>query len=479
MRSGRRVLPLVLLLGALAAATAAFAGTVSWGSAIEVPGTAALNVGGFAGVSAISCSSAGNCTAGGSYADGETDPLFGDPGDQAFVVSEQGGVWGTAIEVPGLAALNTGAAADVNTVSCASAGNCAVSGHYWATCDHGQAICLQGFVVSEQGGVWGTATQAPGVATLSPSKQGWVNSVSCGGPGDCTAGGIYSAHRGFRAFLVSEKDGTWGKAFPVGGIVAHRHQTADVGTVSCAGVGDCVAVGAYTNGAGELQPFVVTETNGVWGKKKNVPGGAALSVGGSAWLDSVSCSSPGNCAATGRFLYGADGSWYYPFLVSEKNGRWGTARPLWGRPVRPWADVSLALPVSCGSAGDCVAGGEYVDRAGNLQAFVVSKTNGRWSRPIDVPGLAGRGPAAVTSVSCASAGNCAVTGFYADGTQAFVVAEWNGVWGAAEKVPGTANLGVGSSAGSISCVSAGNCAIGGISYPDWASGTAEPFVTAP
>jgi hypothetical protein len=219
----------------------------------------------------------------------------------------------------------------------------------------------------------------------------------------------------------------------------------------------------------------------VWGKKRDVPGVAALSVGGSAWVDSVSCSSPGNCAATGRFLYGADGVWDYPFLVSEKNGRWGTARPLWRRRVRDWSGVSLAIPVSCGSAGNCVAGGEYVDRADNLEAFVVSKTNGKWRRPIDVPGLAalnvGR-ESAVTSVSCASAGNCAATGFY-NYYQAFVVAERDGVWGTAEKVPGTTTLGVASSAASISCGSAGNCAIGGVFYPDADESAAEPFVTAP
>jgi hypothetical protein len=54
--------------------------------AIEVPGTAALNAGGNAEVSWVSCASAGNCAAGGSFQDrsGHLQP---------FVVSQVNGHW--------------------------------------------------------------------------------------------------------------------------------------------------------------------------------------------------------------------------------------------------------------------------------------------------------------------------------------------------------------------------------------------------
>src|SRR5579862_5823407 len=71
-----------------------------WSAALEVPGTAALNSGGFASVSSVSCASAGNCSAGGSYAT---------PGPQrhhAFVVSQVRGRWQRARLVPGMAVLN-------------------------------------------------------------------------------------------------------------------------------------------------------------------------------------------------------------------------------------------------------------------------------------------------------------------------------------------------------------------------------------
>jgi hypothetical protein len=63
---------------------------------------------------------------------------------QAFVVSETGGKWGKAIEVPGTAALNQGGLAAVNSVSCATAGNCSAGGQY-TTASGAEEV----FVVSE------------------------------------------------------------------------------------------------------------------------------------------------------------------------------------------------------------------------------------------------------------------------------------------------------------------------------------------
>ena len=72
-----------------------------WGTAIEVPGLGALDKGGDAGVSAVSCASAGSCAAAGDYTDGGQN-------GQGFVAAERNGRWGTAIEIPGLGALNSG-----------------------------------------------------------------------------------------------------------------------------------------------------------------------------------------------------------------------------------------------------------------------------------------------------------------------------------------------------------------------------------
>jgi hypothetical protein len=109
-------------------------------------------------------------------------------------------------------------------------------------------------------------------------------------------------------------------------------------------------------------------------------------------------------------------------VVSQKNGVWGAAEALPGAAAE--GDITS---VSCGSAGNCGAGGDtYTDGNGHTQAFVVSETNGRWVKAEEVPGTAalnkGRG-AGVSSVSCPSARTCIAVGSYTDAkghTQAFV-----------------------------------------------------------
>ena len=56
--------------------------------------------------------------------------MDGSGNQQAFVASERHGAWRAAIEVPGTGALNKGGDAEVNSVSCASAGRCAANGSY-------------------------------------------------------------------------------------------------------------------------------------------------------------------------------------------------------------------------------------------------------------------------------------------------------------------------------------------------------------
>ena len=78
-----------LASGSAAADTGAVAASLSshvWGAAEEVPGTAALNRGGAAEIGSVSCSSAGNCGAGGAYTDSSGR-------GQAFVVNQVNGTW--------------------------------------------------------------------------------------------------------------------------------------------------------------------------------------------------------------------------------------------------------------------------------------------------------------------------------------------------------------------------------------------------
>src|SRR5262249_53691827 len=145
----------------------------TWHTAIKVPGSGALNKRGEAEVFSVSCASAGNCGAGGGC-------VGGDGRFQAVVGRGGKGTWGTAIAVRGSGALNAGGGAEVNSMSCASAGNCAAGGDYTDGSGHGQA-----FVVSERNGTWGTAIGVPGSGALNAGGDARVESVSCASAGNC------------------------------------------------------------------------------------------------------------------------------------------------------------------------------------------------------------------------------------------------------------------------------------------------------
>ena len=216
----------------------------AWSKAQEVPGSSALNTGGGAAVDSLSCASAGNCSAGGNY--------DSDPGFQAFVVNEVKGAWKKAQEVPGSSALNTHNDASINSVSCASAGNCSAGGAYSDSSDHQQA-----FVVNEVKGTWKKAQEVPGSGALNTAGTAYVNSISCKSAGNCSAGGYYEDASGEQMFVVNEIKGTWKKAQEVPGSSSlNTKGEANVDSVSCTSTGSCSAGGGYDNAISGRQAFV-------------------------------------------------------------------------------------------------------------------------------------------------------------------------------------------------------------------------------
>jgi hypothetical protein len=441
------------LVGALAAggqSAKAVQAVGSWGRAFEVPGLRALNKGGHAEVFQVSCALPGSCAAGGFYRDRHGH-------GQGFVVSERNGLWGRAIEVPGLGALREGEQAWVLSVSCASPGNCAAGGFYGDRNDR-----RQGFVVSERNGRWRRAIEVPGLAALNKGRAEVV-SVSCSLRRNCAAGGFYLDGDGHQeGFVVSEQSGRWGRAIEEPGPGTLNEQGAGVVSVSCASPGNCAAGGQDGDGQG----FVVSEQHGVWGQAIEVPGLAALDQGRQAAVPSVSCASAGNCAAGGYY------SEHYSqgFVVSEQHGVWGQAIEVPGLAALNKGGYAAVVSVSCASAGNCAVGGSYTVNPNYVhEGFVVSEQNGVWGRASKVPGLGALnkgGYAEVVSVSCASAGNCAAGGDYQDQhhhPQGFVVSEKNGVWRRAVEVPGlgTLNKRGDASVFSVSCAAPGRCAAGG------------------
>jgi hypothetical protein len=327
-----------------------------WGKAQEVAGAPARNY--ESQVNSVSCTSPGNCSAGGSYT-----WITGAGG--AFVMDETNGVWGTAQLVPGLAVSGAGDYSQVISVSCASLGNCSAGGSDGTLLGPDQA-----FVADETNGVWGNAREVPGLASLNTGDDAAVDSVSCTQAGDCTAGGSYvaghprSLTNDSQAFVVDEKDGTWGTARKVPGTAAlNLGGDAQVNSVSCASPGNCAVVGVYAPKKALLhqtviqQAFIVNETHGAWGKAEEVPGTTPSSASEGATATSVSCASPGNCSAGGSYDDAPGATRGKAFVVDETHDVWGKAKTLSGITFGRAGGRSQVDSVSCPAAADCAAVG--------------------------------------------------------------------------------------------------------------------------
>jgi hypothetical protein len=389
--------------------------------------------------------------------------------------------WQKAEQVPGLAAL-AGYSDDstLAAISCASAGNCAAGGWY-ATLSGSEP-----FVVSQADGTWGKALEVPGIAAVNRARgQAAVTSVSCTAPGDCTAGGYYTDKivpqdvRVTMAFVVSEVNGAWGTAQQVPGIARLRTGFgAQVSSVSCASPGNCAAGGSFEISSGgpgccRSLGFVASEVSGAWSK--------ARPVAGTAGIGAVSCTAPGGCGAVGKIV------------LSETGGAWGAPHAVAAPPGSTFGTPSIGV-LSCAAPGECGAGG------GGLKmnrALLVSQVHGTWGTVAEIAGTATLikgGRSVIASLSCAAPGNCTGGGYaprsVEEGSSTgefavpYVVIERKGTWGHAVLIPAMGTLSKNGYAviTSVSCATPSDCAVGGeyatSSYNPDGSGPGQAFVVS-
>jgi hypothetical protein len=371
------------------------------------------------------------------------------------------GGWGQAAVLPGTGKLGAGGA-DGGAVSCPSPGNCTAGGIYFPGGGASQV-----FVISERNGRWGSAGGLPGLAALNTKGDGELNGLSCASPGNCVAAGAYLGSAGLAAYVAVQKNWRWGKAENIPGLSAlNLSGDASARAVSCGSPGNCVVGGSYLDGSDLTQAFVVTLSSGHWGTATEVPGTATLNAGGSAELTAISCRKAGDCSATGSYRPGSATT--SGFVVTETSGHWGNAIQLPGLAPLDAGGTAAPVALSCGSPGDCAAGGSYRDAAGHTQAFLATQSRGHWNKAAEVPGTGALnvgGSAQVTTISCSSAGNCSAGGFYVTKgpLELFVITQRKGIWGKATVLPGILSHNKGSSTQiySLSCTSAGNCSAGG------------------
>lgn len=133
-----------------------------------------------------------------------------------------------------------------------------------------------------------------------------------------------------------------------------------------------------------------------------------------ALADSVSCSSPSVCTAAGDFQDTIGITHAETFSFSS--GTWKAAQQLApsSAPDYTFSDLN---DVSCVSAGNCVAVGEFRVSTIQTEGYYAVETGGVWARGVvlPVPADADADPAETSfaSVSCLPGGTCQLLGLYA------------------------------------------------------------------
>jgi hypothetical protein len=264
---------------------------------------------------------------------------------------------------------------------------------------------------------WGAGVEAAlPVNAAATSETGYANidSVSCPSSGNCSAVGAYIDSAGnSQGLLLTETAGRWSTGveavLPANASASTTPGIAGafVSSVSCASAGNCTAVGSYPDSSGNQQGLLLTETAGSWSAGVEAPLPSNASSNQFVQWGSVSCASAGNCAAVGE--YGAAGHLFQGLVLTETAGVWSA-----GVDAAPTSSAAWLDSVSCASAGNCTAVGAADDSSGVEQGLLVTETAGSWGPAVEaaLPADSANGGGELDSVSCASAGNCTAVGSY-------------------------------------------------------------------
>jgi hypothetical protein len=378
--------------------------------------------------------------------------------------------------------------------TCTSAVFCVAAGNY-EDAAHDDRGLLDTYV----GGSW-TATEAPLPSNAAPEPFATITGVSCPSDGSCVAVGSYK----------DASNSTWGVIETlVGGhwFASEAPQPTDAATgtndqswlktVSCPGVGDCVAVGMYKNGSGDTVGLIDSLAGGRWNALA-APQPAGAAAQNTAFVENVSCPASNDCVADG-FYFNASLR-YQADLLQETNGNWTAVdAPAPANAGTGTVVTSLLGQISC-SAGSCTTVGEYADTSSQYRGLIDTLAGGVWT-PTEAPEPANRGTgsnqsADLSSVSCTPDGGCTAVGYYDDtsgDSWGLIDTLAGGAW-TAQQAPQPADAGTGglqdTDLADVSCVATGDCTAVGryenssgsandIGLIDTESGTMWSALTAP
>ncbi|HWE56464.1 MAG TPA: hypothetical protein VG435_13195 [Acidimicrobiales bacterium] len=394
-------------------------------------------------VQAVSCSGPSACMAVGATSAG------------SFADQDSGGTW-TATELPA-------GVVGLDSVSCPSSGRCVAVGSSSVSSLSDGVWTGSTVAVSDLDGVSCPAegscyvSYGDGVAQLDGSSladvfDGPYVAVSCTTEGDCVAAG------GSPVEIAASSGGAWERST----VPALTVPAVELQSVSCPGVGYCIAVGSgldSTLNEGDTDsvayPVVEVERSGEWT--------ASLLPGGAGNATAVSCPAENWCVAVGDKAPGQPVAWYF------SDGSW-TAAAL--------AVPGLLSSISCPEVGWCQAVGvAYTTSDGTLvtptdSLVSATMTDDRWSETVVNQGSV----TSVGAVSCPTVGYCGLVLQGASSPSALI--GWGSSWSTTPSAPG------GAVPLSVSCSEQGDCSFierspaGALSIDDLHGGRWGPAVAS-
>lgn len=308
--------------------------------------------------------------------------------------------------------------ASLSSVSCPAANDCMAVG--WFLGQIPGTSAFQNFTLAEtwNGSTW---TVLPSPSPRLPGGGALLNSVSCTSTTSCMAVGqtqVFHEPGGFT--ILHPFAESWnGTSWSVVATPTLTNTGASLNGVSCTGASNCMAVG---NEGTRRNPTLFTlaeQWNGTSWQVVTTP--PPLTPGGTA-LNTVSCTSPGACMATGFFGFN-DGTGTQLTLAEQWNGtKWQI------RTTRTPGSSGFLGGVACTSAVACIAVGGHETPS----VFLVNLSeqwNGAGWKVLSTPNPRGFGVSSLGGISCPAAAACMGVGSWTDptGESAFNLAEaWNG-----------------------------------------------------
>lgn len=308
-------------------------------------------------------------------------------------------------------------------------------------------------------GQW-TATRLPLPPHAAAHFDSGLTSVACASATRCIGVGSYVTTTGHTSGLLATGSGTsWTAAaapLPAG---ASASADASLDSIACPSASWCVAIGSYTDSAGNTEGLTLTWSGGKWTPAElplPPPDPDSKTVGVSGYL-SISCATSSRCvAASGytEYFTGIGEYWSRGMLLSWSGKSWTATQarvPAGGEA----GSATFPYTATACSSSSCLVIGQYDDTSGSTQGFLATWSGHSWVTA-KVPAPAGTLSVTPISAACPAASRCVAAGIYidsADRPRGLAVAGARTAWKLARTVPGDLF--------SVACPSLNSCTISG------------------